>query len=70
MQNQERNSVQQESQGTWGDKADDSLDLVPALVTNTTHQLHADLTDAPIRRLNEPYPVDGCSGHGQLENQT
>ena len=56
--------------GTWGDRADDLLDLVPARVTNTSHQLHPDLADAPIRRLNEPYPVDGCSGHGQLENQT
>lgn len=59
-----------------GHAADDELDLV--LVTRTANEtvdgriLHADLHEAPIRRLEEPYPTADmtCSEHGQLETQT
>lgn len=51
-----------------GHAADDSLDLVPARFTAVNKSLHADLHDAPIRRLSEPYPINSCSQNGQLES--
>jgi len=52
-----------------GYAADDTLDLIAAVKTATNGTLHPDLVDAPIRRLDEPYPTS-CSARGQLETQT
>jgi hypothetical protein len=53
-----------------GHAADDELDLTPALRSspNSNSTLHSDLENAPIRRLQEPYPMNGCSVNGQLES--
>lgn len=55
-----------------GHAADDEIDLTPALrsIVNSNRTLHADLENAPIRRLQEPYPLNGCSANGQLESQS
>ena len=67
-QRQARSDLQSQVTKQHGHAADDSLDLVLARFTAVNNSLNADLHDAPIRRLSEPYPINGCSQNGQLES--
>jgi len=54
--------VEQQPKHKKGHAADDDLDLIPvartANITANNRTLHFDLHDAPIRRLDEPYPSE------------
>lgn len=56
--------VEEPPKNIKGYRADDDLDLIPVQRTqpNSNRTLHADLENAPIRRLDEVYPSEsnGC----------
>ena len=66
-------SKAEEPKNLKGYRADDDLDLIPVQRTmpNSNRTLHADLENAPIRRLDEFYPSgsNGCV-NGNLVPQT